>query len=467
MKKLATLLLLFTAVSAQGANRLGLGEYLDQVESNSPSVAAAKLNAEGGERRADSASVLTFPYLFGALNSYDDKSETAYPATQGTANNGYYYTAGLGVNSPIGLNAKYSWNTTYANITGISFANAGKHTSYNRLDLTLNLVRNGLGSEIRAKKETIRAGQEAISLVGKYQYVGRLAEAESAYWRLAFARQAVQVQKDVLERAEKLLQWAKRRVGLQLGDKGDLLQAQATHDLRVLELASAVEEEKIAARAFNVLRNTGGESVPEAIALPSIEETLRMPTPKKEGDRLDLQAAEARTRAAEAQIQVDKDSLKPNVDLVLAHSWNGRESAQGPAVREAFRKEHPYTAIGVNFTVPLNVPTWGSSIKGANQQIEATHYELEQSRLNEAREWNDLRARLEEARARLKLTNTVESVQREKFENERQRLQRGRTTTFQALTFEQDYAQAQLLRLRTQSEVLQVLAQMKLYRGNL
>lgn len=467
MKNLAYALMLFAVLPVQAATRLTMGEYLSQVEAQSPSVQAARLNAEGGERRMDSASVLTFPYVFGALNSYNDKSETAYPATQGTGTNGYYYTAGLGVNSAIGLNAKYSWNTTYANTSGISFANAGKYTSYNKLDFTLNLIRNGFGSEIRARQEVIRAGNEATSLAGKYQFVGRLSEAESTYWRLAFARQSVEVQKDVLERAQKLLAWAKRRVGLQLGDKGDLLQAQATHDLRVLELASAVEEEKISARAFNLLRNTPGESVPEAVAMPSIDETLRMPTPQKEGERLDLQAAAARTRMTQAQIQVDKDSLKPNVDLVASHSWNGRENERSQAVSEAFRDKNPSSAIGVNFTVPLNVPNWVRSIRGANQQIEAAHYELEQSRLSEAREWNDLSARLQDARARLKLTNTVESIQRDKFENERQRLQRGRTTTFQALTFEQDYAAAQLLRLRTQAEVLQVLAQMKSYRGNL
>jgi outer membrane protein TolC len=55
-------------------------------------------------------------------------------------------------------------------------------------------------------------------------------------------------------------------------------------------------------------------------------------------------------------------------------------------------------------------------------------------------------------------------VQREKFEHERERLLRGRTTTYQAISFEQDYANTQLLRLRTQAEVLQTIAQMKAFR---
>jgi outer membrane protein TolC len=384
----------------------------------------------------------------------------------GTETEGTLYTVGVGINSPYGLNGKYSWNTSYANTVGIPLPTAGRYTSYNRLDLTLNLARNGFGSELRAHQALIRSGNLAQGLLGKYEALGKLVEAENAYWRLAFARQTIQVHKDVLARADRLLQWAKRRVGLQLGDRGDLLQAQAAFDLHSLDLMASLEEEKAAARAFNVLRKQEGESVPEAVALPSIEETLKMQAPRRDGDRLDLQAAEERTKATQAQAQLDKETLKPSVDITALYAWNGRDPLRSEAISSAFGSTHPTKSIAVAFSVPLNVPTWTGAIRGANQGIEQAAYELEQARLAEARDWRDLSARLATARARLALTKTVEEVQREKFENERQRLQRGRTTSFQALTFEQDYAQAQLLRLRTQAEVLQLLAQMKTYRGN-
>ncbi|MGZ3711494.1 MAG: TolC family protein, partial [Bdellovibrionota bacterium] len=98
---------------------------------------------------------------------------------------------------------------------------------------------------------------------------------------------------------------------------------------------------------------------------------------------------------------------------------------------------------------------------------EAAHLDLDQKRLNEDKDWRDLSHRLVDAKTRLELLRTIEEVQRDKFENERQRLLRGRTTTYQAITFEQDYAQSQLLSLRTQAEVLQVISQLKLFRGHL
>lgn len=452
--------------SAFSASQLTLGAYLDQVNGKSPIVEAQRLNAESGLRRAEGSEVLTFPYLFGAANNYVDKAETAFPAQQGTETRSTVYSLGVGMNTPFGLNGKYTWNNADVLTLGSSFATPGRYTSYNRLDFTLNLIRNGFGSEVRARKELIRSSNTAQALAGRFAYTAKMAEAEGTYWRLALARQAVLVQKDVLARAGKLLVWAKRRVGMQLGDRSDLLQAQASNDLYTLGLANAVEEERSAARAFNLMRNVEGESVPEAVAFPSVDEMIKMKAPERKGDRLDLQATAEKTKALQAQAQLDKELLKPNVDVTAVYAWNGRDPARSAATSEALRGDHPTRAIGVVFSVPLNVPTWTSALKGADQGIEAAGLELEQARLNEAKEWRDITARLRDARARLHLVRTLEEVQKEKFDNERTRLQRGRSTTFQSITFEQDYAQAQLTRLRTQAEVLQLLAQMKTYEGS-
>jgi outer membrane protein TolC len=461
--------LLLSTNQASAAPQLTLEQFLDQVNGKSPTVAAQKLRIEAGKRRSESAEVLTFPYLFGAANKEVDKAEKLIPASMGTETKSTFYSVGLGMDTPFGLNGRYTWNNADYQVFGTSsaLATAGRYSSYNRLDLTLNLGRNGFGSEVRARKELIRAGNMAQSLANQYAYNAKQAEAEATYWRLGLARQSVLVQKDILERAGRLLDWAKRRVGLQLGDRSDLLQAQASHDLYTLGLATAVEEEKSAARAFNLLRNQESDSVPEAVAFPTVDEMLKMQAPEKQGERLDVQAAAERTRATQAQVQLDREALKPNVDLTAAYSWNGRDPARSEAVSEAYGSKYPYSAIGITFKVPLNVPTWTSSMRGAGMDIEAADLELEQARINEAKEWRDITSRLKDARLRLGLVRTLESAQKAKFENERTRLQRGRSTTFQSLTFEQDYAQAQLTRLRTQAEVLQILAQMRTYEGSI
>ena len=61
----------------------------------------------------------------------------------------------------------------------------------------------------------------------------------------------------------------------------------------------------------------------------------------------------------------------------------------------------------------------------------------------------------------------MEKLQKEKMLNEQDRLKRGRSTTYQTLVFEQDYAQAQALRIRVQTEILAYHNQLKLYGSEL
>ena len=390
----------FSHPAAAEPARLTLGAYLDQVARRSPGAIAARLHSSGGVSRAEGASVLTFPYLFGSASMVDEKAQAAMPAFQGTETKANAFTVGAGINTPFGLSGKYSWNSGYAHTVGLQFPTIGDYTSFNKLELTLNLVRNGFGSEISARQKLIRSGNSAQSLSGDYQLVATLSQAEAVYWRLAFARQTVQVQRDVLARAAKLLEWAKRRVSLQLGDRSDLLQAQASHDLHRLDLSTAQEEERASARAFNSLRDIDSETVSEAVGVPSLPDTLEVSAPARSGERLDVQAAAEKTKAAQAQSQLDKEQLKPNVDISATYAWNGRNVGRDDAISDAFGSRHPTRSIALVFSVPLDVPTWRRAIRGADQEIEAAGYELDQTRLAEAREWNDLSAHLAQARSR-------------------------------------------------------------------
>ena len=59
----------------------------------------------------------------------------------------------------------------------------------------------------------------------------------------------------------------------------------------------------------------------------------------------------------------------------------------------------------------------------------------------------------------------MEEVQSKKLTAEKRRYNQGRSTTFQVLTFEQDFANAQLLRLRNEFELVNVHNQLKLFSG--
>ena len=58
---------------------------------------------------------------------------------------------------------------------------------------------------------------------------------------------------------------------------------------------------------------------------------------------------------------------------------------------------------------------------------------------------------------------TLEKVQKSKLERERSNQQKGRSTTFQVIQFEQDYLTAQLARIQTLSEAMQIAIQLRTY----
>lgn len=455
-----------TLGSVLAAPALSLEDYLGQVNETNPGLKAANTAGEGFALMSEGAGVITLPYLFGNYTDFNDRQETANPPFQGDRTEGSQYTLGVSANTPIGLQAKYSFNSAYTNLvnaTAIPLRNY--YTSYNKVELVQPLVKNGFGSQTRAQRDAIESKNLAQSFGNRYSAMAQLVQAENAYWRLAFARRGVEVQKDVLARASRVLGWAKRRVGLQLGDKADLLQAQTAYDLRRIELMSAQEEERNAARSFNLLRRRENSSVNEELKIPSIDATIAIANPDKEGTRLDVLAAEQEKRATVAAAQLDKEALKPSVDLFANIAWTGRDAKRPEAVSEAFGSKRSNISYGLNFSVPLAVPAVVRSLRGNNMTQEAAEYTLEQKKLDEGNEWIDIQGRLADAKARLSLLKSIEGVQKEKYENENQRLLRGRTTTYQALTFEQDYAATQLSTLRTQNQVLALLAQMKLFRG--
>ena len=75
----------------------------------------------------------------------------------------------------------------------------------------------------------------------------------------------------------------------------------------------------------------------------------------------------------------------------------------------------------------------------------------------------DLLAQLTEGKRKLDLARKIETVQKNKLDLERDRHKRGRTTTYQVLLFEQDFASSQLSRIRAEAELLRILAQMKTF----
>ncbi len=464
--------LIFTIVALASSTSnadtiIRLSDYLLQVKAGNLNIRAADENNQGANLRSSEGTLPLTPILTGSAQHQNDEKPTSSSSIMGTKTVADVYSLGLSQNTRFGLTAKATYNVTHTEVSGASPLLVPTSKYYDAkpvLEATVSLWRNVLGNEVRAQEDMSIASANATSFAEGFKFKAKIAEAEGVYWRLALARQVIDVQKESFDRAVKLKNWNASRVKAGLGDRADLLQSEAALELRKLDLQSAEDEHASASRSFNSLRGIDSDTVNEKTEqiTPEIMEKITG-VKKSEHSREDVMAAKEQLKAVEASSQLGRERAKPLFELFGNYGWNGRNSAPGSALDDAIDNHHPTWAAGVTFRTSLNFGMASNIREGYAKEKAAAELNLERKIFDENQDWKDLNIKYEDSKRKFDLAKTIESVQKEKLEYERERLKRGRTTTYQVLMFEQDYAASELNRIRTQAEVLQLQAQLKMY----
>lgn len=457
-----------------------LDEFLTQVKKDNPGVKGSILGAHAGELRSEEGQILLAPTVFANFKYVSDAK--LQPMSFLSYDNLVAKTYSLGVSkqTTFGLQAKFHYDLYSQNYNNpsflfpisapgasspipFSFANASPV-----LELTQNLWSNGFGRSTRATQEQLEAQALASSFAARFQFKADLSEAETNYWRLAIARQTISVQKEALDRAKKIYEWNSRRARLQLGDQSDVLQAEALLKTRELDVIAAENEARSASRAFNSSRNFDSDQVPEQLVSLDPEVIQSVAIPRRAELRDDVKAAQQSTRASIASAQVAQERDAPTLDLFASLALNGQQgnlafANLSDSLGPSFSFSRPTQTVGIQFSMPLNFGVTSRSREGWRQEHVAAELNYEKKLFEQEQSWKNLVENLNEAKTRLSLSRKIELIQQSKLTNEKNRLNRGRTTTYQVLLFEQDYLLAQLTRIRNQVIVLNIIAQMKLF----
>lgn len=452
----------------KGTVRLSLQEYLTEVKQKHDGFKAAEEASSGAKLRVNEGKLLLAPTIFGSTQYTHDERPTLAPAFQGNKTLLESYSLGVSQLTSFGLRAALSYNINSTNIQGISPGLVSLPEYYDTkplLELNQSLWRNFLGAETQAEQERLEAQALATSHEQGFRTTLIFADAEAAYWRLAVATDAVAIQEASLERANEIRNWLSRQVRLQLSDKADLLQATAAVRTRELDLKAAQDEVRQAAMIFNTLRGNQGAEVKEALESVSSDKVKTLSAPVREGFRKDVLAAKERERAAMASSKLGLQRASPTLEIFSQLALNGRDEKIGEATDESFTKRHPYAAVGLRFSAPLDLGKTFDTRDGYRKELIAAELDYDRRVFEQEQEWQDLVKRLTEAKERMSLADEIVAAQREKLEYERQRRRLGRTTTYQVLLFEQDYAASQLSRLRAQFTILDTVARMKTFGG--
>ncbi len=451
------------------AAALTLDGFLDQVKAGNDAYKAGKLIEDAAEDKAVDAEMAYAPNLFANAQSIVDKKDVQPAAQRGNETDHMIGQIGVSKMSSFGTAFKLSYGTSHTKISGASpqfVPEPEWREAAPTLEITHPLWKNALGRDV-AKSVEVQKGQAEITKLNEtLKRKITLAEAEGSYWRLVLARESLRVSKDNLERVKKIVEWTKRRVGKELADDADLIQAEALQELRQIEMTMAIDEERSAAFAFNTIRGNPQPHVSEELTKLTPELLSNLQVPKRSSDREDVKAAEKASQLGGLIADLSNAKYQPSIDIFASGTLNGRDTdSSSKANSTALKAKHPTYALGLKVSAVLGGESFSRMRAGVSREREASTRTAARRRYENDREWVDLNLKLQESRSRLGLTQKIESTQLKKLNAERNRQSRGRSTMFQVMQAETDYASAQLNVIRNKAEILGILARIKTFGG--
>ncbi len=455
---------------AQGV--LTLEDYLGQVKGQGPNYQSARDAAEGYEKQSHQQDLTYSPVLVAGYNHMDDTEQPngfSYPHTLAdtmgvsitdllpfgpTVSVGYAFT---------NLNALVNPELNQIVIDGVSLGSVFP-TSYYQIapvvSLSVPLFKDFGGVQTSAGVKMVQYQMESAANSAAFQGAGVLYQAKVAYWNLALARQQIAILQDTLDRSQKIWEWTNRRVARNLADPPDALQAEASVRLAELNLDQAEETEKSARLAFNRFRGTHDGEVPEQLqTLDDSLAALKVDVPDAPPDRLDLKATQKSADSQKATYDQAAQNVYPDINLNASWRGNGFDPTFGEADGTAWGFNYPTWNVGAQFTLPLDLFTAQRVAEGYQRNYESSLLGLKDKQLEVDQDWQDWKQRMADVDKRLAMTAEIEEIQETKADQERQRLEYGRTTEFQLLSFENDYNAARLNHLSVVAEKLGLLAE--------
>ncbi len=459
------------AANKASTQKISLRDFLQEVRENNPEGIALSKNVESLNLKIDEAELALSPYGYINYGQLDDEKPTPAPVFQGRKNKAETWSVGVDKLTSFGLYANAYLESRDIEIIGAD-PQILTEPKYNEargvIELKQSLWRNGFGaktsSDILGARETARADM----LDEKFKLQQLLLKAESAYWALASLNEVIKLQDESVDRAKRMQTLMQKRYGQKLVDDVDYLQTQSAYQARELEWQSLVDERAGLYREFNTYRGLNDNTVEvELDPMPTQEWLARQQINPNKSKRADFEALRSRSKAGKARAKAGKSNISPDLDVTASYASNGRDDRFSGSFDQVGEYDRPTWTVGVQLRVPLDFGLTSDLRSAYNSQLTANESKLAQAEFQERRAFEDAYNKRNEAQVRFERMMELEKIQSKMVTRERSRLNNGRTTTFQMITFEQDLAATQIKRVRAQRELIETHNQLKLFQESL
>ncbi len=304
-----------------------------------------------------------------------------------------------------------------------------------------------------------------------------LSNVRNAYWDYVFAIQAVDVAKQSLDLANKLVQDNQTRVEVGTMAPIDVVSAQSEAATRKQNLVQAQSTRRTSEIALKRLIVSGTQDPNWNATLDPVDRPDFRPEPvdvdaairRALSERTDLQIAKKTVEENDVTLKLLTDQLKPQADLAVTYQTQGLGGTQlvrtnsgvlgstvtstipggiTDAFSSLFRSLYPVWTAQVTLSYPIGLSVQKASVAKARVQLNQIQAQLKQIELQVATDVTN---------AAISVQNNVEAVQaagaarelsQKKLEAEQSKFEVGISTNYQVVQAQRDLADAQNTELR-------------------
>ena len=461
MKKTIQLIFLLSLFpfDAGAQEPLTLQAYLLKVDGDQPGIAGARSAQKAAVVLREESTLGTEPQFFGEAGGSVDKSGQLLPMLQGDSTKILSASAGASLKTRAGVEGKLYYSFGRDIVSGSMFGDIDQWYSSQNLELSVALWRNRKGREIDSSIRAEQARRDAHGAAAGFDVADMLFRAEQSYWQLAALKESVEISSGSLLRAQELQRWSRGKVEAGLADTSEALQAEAAVKVREQELMGEIDLLRQAARKYNTFLGLNSAEVPEA--MENVDGPAEKPAPGVKGD---IRAAELYARAAQFAAARSAESSKPSLDLVSKLSLTGLDGSSGAAARGAFSTNGAATSLGVRLNLPFSSSLPRNVRRGYQLEAEAARLKYRQALLDSEAELAALSEQFDALQRQLEISREVEKTQWLKYQAEQLRREKGKSTVYLTLAFQDDYAAAQARRVGVALRLRLTRAQLELFK---
>lgn len=319
-----------------------------------------------------------------------------------------------------------------------------------------------------------------------------LLQVVQAYWDLVFAQKNLEVQKNSLALAEKLLR--DTEVQIEVGVKAPIERTAAQAEVAARRqnvvtatnlLQAATDRLKALVEAIEGLMHRPGEiwQPMDEPPVPTPPDTLETYIEAAFRERPQLVAVQAQLDAAQYQYRAALNQRLPQLNLVASYSWAGLGGDQrildlsrgitnatvlrvipGSALdslHQVLAGKYPTWSIGFQLAWPLRDSATRGLLLLTEAQLQTARIELERQRQNIVLQVRNAYRDLIAAQQSYEAAQASVRLQREKVEAEQKKLELGLSTNFIVLQYQNDLAVAEQQLLQAQVSYAKAWAQLQ------